>query len=131
MPGFDFQSLAARAHADNPDAELFDLIEADKGHRRRFGRAQRVAFSGDRDRGEALVRQAILDGSADRERLRALRPATLDGLLAKLRYFAAKAEKAPISADYHAALADAIAWLEPPKLKRGRGAGRKRAGAQP
>jgi len=33
--------------------------------------------------------------------------------------------------DYHAALANAIAWLEPPKPKRGQGAGRKRAGAQP
>jgi hypothetical protein len=120
MPGFDFQSLAARAHADNPDAELFDLLEADKGHRRRFGRAQRVALAGDRDRGEALVRRVVLDGRADLERLRALRPATLDGLLAKLRHFAAKAEKAPISVDYHAALADAIAWLDPPKPKRRR-----------
>jgi hypothetical protein len=120
MPGFDFQALAARAHADNPDTELFDLIEADKGHRRRFGRARRVASAGDRNRGEALVRQALLDGNADRKRLRMLRPATLDGLLAKLRHFAAKAERAPISADYHAALADAIAWLEPPKPKRRR-----------
>jgi len=120
MPGFDFQALAARAHDDNPDAELFDLLEADKGHRRRFGRAQRVAFSGDRDRGEALARQALLDGRTDRQRLRALRPATLDGLLAKLRHFAAEAERAPISADYHAALADAIAWLDPPKPKRRR-----------
>ena len=120
MPGFDFQALAARAHDDNPDAELFDLIEAAKGQRRRFGHAQRVALAGDRERGEALVRQVFEYGHAVRLRLRALRPTTLAGLLAKLRHCAAEAGKVPISADCYAALNDAIAWLEPPRPKRRR-----------
>ncbi len=113
MPGFDFQALAARAHADNPDAELFDALET-------YGEQERI---GKRERGAAMWR-AVAEARAAQDRLAATRPATLDGLLAKLRHAferrrGAKARPAPMIALQHAAALDAVAWFE----------GRGRAGA--
>ena len=49
---FDFQALAARARADNPDASLFDALDAEREIKQRMRRA----------RGDAQLRRVALDG---------------------------------------------------------------------
>ena len=116
---FDFQALAARAHADNPDAALLDAIERDKTRTRRFRRMMQAC----RGRTLAELRGRLANEIVeDGERLAAIRPATLEGLLAKLRHAADKMHRAPINVDQHSALLDAIAWLDPPQPKRRRAA---------
>ncbi len=119
---FDFQALAERAHADNPDAALFDAIEQDKTRSRRFARVMQACKGRPlAELRERLSREIV----EDCDRLANIRPATLEGLLAKLRYAAAKMHRAPINVDQHSALMDAIAWLDPPKPKRRRAAGKR------
>ena len=117
MPGFDFQALAARAHADNPDAALLDAIERDKAAHRRHDQALTAC---PRERRSELRQRLSEEWLENRKRLASIRPATLEGLLAKLRYAAGKAKHMGVCGEYHAALTDAIAWLEPPKPKRRR-----------
>lgn len=119
---FDFRALAARARADNPDAELLDLIEEDKSFFHRLDQALQAA-KGDSRATRKELRRAAADGYwANRERLAARRPATLEGLLAKLRHAIGKDRPAPAYALEQAALRDALAYLDPPEPKPRRAA---------
>lgn len=75
-------------------------------------------------RGEALW-GAVAEAKAAQDRLAAIGPATLEGLLAKLRHAAARTHRAPAFVAQHAALMDTIAWLDPPKPERGRATGKR------
>ena len=79
-----------------------------------FGEQERIYKR--EQRGEALWR-ALAEAKAAQDRLAAIRPATLEGLLAKLRHAAARTHRAPAFVAQHAALMGAIAWLDPPKPK--------------
>ena len=118
----DFHAVAARARADNPDAVLFDALEAEREINQRMRRAR-----GD----DAQLRRVALDGAASMRRIIETRPATLNGLLAKLRHAAEESRGRPIHSVQHSALLDALAWLEPPKPpKRGRSAAKGKGDAK-
>lgn len=67
-----------------------------------------------------------MESCGARERLAAARPATLEGLVAKLRHAFGKERAAPAFAVEQSALRDALDWLDPPKPKRARAAGKRR-----
>ncbi len=126
---FDFRGLVERAKADNPDVTLFDAIEEDKASSRRFKKAlDGLRGTRGHERGDTIHRLAC-ETIAVRDRIAAARPVTLDGLLAKLRHAARHAHRAPGFSVQNAAMLDAIAWLEPPKPKRGRPAAKRAGGA--
>jgi len=92
---FDFQALVARAQQDQPDAVLLDQIHA-------LNHACR------RDAGTT----GYAHRNALREQIAAHQPATLPGLVAKLRLAESIMHKAPLFALQAAALRDAIEWLD-------------------
>jgi hypothetical protein len=106
---FDFGALVARATTDNPDAAVFNSIDA-------LADAKQIARQTWRGRGRH--KEACVAMEAAMADLADARPETLEGLLAKLRWAAESMYRAPIFEAQHSALMDAIAWLEPPKPGR-------------
>ena len=107
---FDFRALVANADADQPDAAIFAALE-------------RIAYFRSASRLPASVRNVVLafdEYHAAHAALAEARPRTLTGLLAKMRWAAGTVTGAGLYAVQSAALADAAAWLEPPKPRRAR-----------
>lgn len=126
-----------RAGAPASDAALFETIEADKAAYRRFGQAHAQLRRRSVDGRDGIStepgptwRRLATASRETHERVAATRPATLEGLAAKLRYAEKRMHRCPASDLRHAALLDAMAWLRPCKPKRGQGAGRKRVGSR-
>lgn len=124
---FDFQALAARAAAENPDAALLDVIEEDRETTSRWRRMWAQASVRKQERGAEAQRATIAAGEV-RGRLVATRPMTMEGLVAKLKYAIAMGHDGGLNAMERATIRDALALLDPPQPKRRRRAAKRANG---
>ena len=117
---FDFAALAARAQADNPDTLLLDLIQQNRELNKRL-RLPRSKVN------LAAYQAGCKTWCDQRERIAATPAVTAEGLVAKVRFALIGKATAPGFRLEVAALREALAWIEPPKPRRGRPAKRSAA----